>query len=373
MGGLMEAMMSGSGWEGLISAMHASFDADQKDLSATQENRKGNTNADLLICTTLVGGSLLSDNSTIAQLTSQDGTKAFYSNPAFWLIPTSGSESWNVPGVDLKSAKLSTGSLPPVAVEDVLPVPSVTKVSAMSSAANGITANPELSALFQPQDIYEEMFGSGLEPSNGICTTTGETCSFPSMMAVDGCYVDNLGLALNVGYMQKKFPGKNLALIAVSSEMCERKTDPTCIQSVRGSAFRSLFSDAPYSKVEGWLPATVPGPDRTIFKESITDEEALGQQTGYGGMTFVTGTFTTVQNDHFGVAAGTKVSLIVLNVNGPLYLQGAGPGVPEGGVEGLSSVAVNAYNSIKQITAAFEKNEKVSSDDAFLYYQTVKA
>jgi len=252
----------------------------------------------------------------------------------------------------------------------MLPQPTVTKIGSMSSAANGITANPELSALMTPQSQYSELFGSDLNPDNGVCTTPDEKCSFPSMMAIDGCYSDNLGFALNVGYLQKKFPGKSLRLMAVSSLLCDRTSDPTCIKGINGSAFRSFFSKSPYPTAQGWLPAMVPGPNRTIFAESITDEEALGQPTGHGGMTFVTGTFTTVENKHFGVAAGTRVALIVLNVNGPLYMQPAGPGVPAGGVAGLSLVARNAYNSMKAIISALSANGKVSSDSAFLYYQT---
>jgi len=363
-------------WEGLITAMYDGFGSGLAGMPALSANRAGNKNADLLICTTLNGGSLMTDNSTIVQLSSTDGTKAFHSNPAFWLVPTSGSSSWHVPGVDLATAIWTAGSAKDsqstTTVSQILPTPTVTKVGAMSSAANGITANPELSALMKPQSQYSKIFGSGLNPANGVCSTPAETCSFPSMIAIDGCYVDNLGLALNVGYLQKKFPGKNLRLMAISSELCDRTTDPTCITGVKQSAFRSLFANSPYPTVEGWLPATVPGPSRIIFAESITDEDALGQQTGYGGMSFVTGTFTTVQNNHFGVAAGTKVSILVLNVNGPLYLQPLGPGVPAGGVAGLSSVALNAYKSMKEILSAYSINEKVTSGAAFLYYQTVQ-
>jgi hypothetical protein len=360
-------------WEAMITAMYNGFSTGLDVTPALNENRAGNKHADLLFCTTLNGASLLSDNSTVVQLSStsgSNGTNAFYSNPAFWLVPTTGSASWSVPGVDLSAAMWTADFQSSTNASHVLPAPTVTKIGAMSSAANGITANPQLSALMTPQSQYSALFGEKY-PGNGVCTTPGETCSFPSMMAIDGCYSDNLGFALNVGYLQKKFPGKKLRLMAVSSLICDRTADPTCIAGVNGSAFRSFFADSPYPTVEGWLPAVVPGPNRTIFAESLTDEQALGQQTGHGGMTFVTGTFTTVQNDHFGVAAGTKVSIIVLNVNGPQYLQPVGPGVPAGGVAGLSSVATNAYKSMNAILSALSTNQRVTSDSAFLYYQTV--
>jgi len=357
-------------WEGMITAMYEAFSSGLSATPALNGNRAGNKNADLLFCTTLNGESLMSDNSTVVQLSSTSGASAFYSNPAFWLVPTTGSASWSVPGVDLSAAKWTAGSESTTDASQILPTPTVTKIGAMSSAANGITANPELSARMTPQSQYSALFGDK-NPSNGVCTTPAETCSFPSMMAIDGCYSDNLGFALNVGYLQKKFPGNKLRLMAVSSLICDRTADPTCIAGVNVSAFRSFFADSPYPSAEGWLPAIVPGPNRTIFAESITDEQALGQQTGHGGMTFVTGTFTTVQNDYFGVAAGTKVSIIILNVNGPQYLQPVGPGVPAGGVAGLSSVADSAYKSVNAILSAFSTNRQVTSDSAFLYYQTV--
>jgi len=380
-------------WEGLNTGMHKGFDPSTAGLPATNANRKGNTNADLLICIALNGQSLMSDNTTVSQMVT-DGKIAFHSNPAFWSVPTSGEGGWTVPGVDLaKTAWTAEGNFQND-FRIILPTPSVTKVSAMSSAAHAITANPELSALFQPnpelsalfqpQDQYAAMFpGMFTGPSsNGVCTTEGDECRFPSMMAMDGCYVDNQGFALNVGYLQKKFPGKNLRLMAVNSELCDRTADPTCIEGVRASAFRSLFAGGPYPAVEFTNPATsppfgaiVPGPDRTIFRERITDEEALGQQTGFGGMTFTTGTFTTVQNDRFGVAAGTKVAILILNVNGPQYLMPAGdPRTPaHGGADGISDVALHAYKSMNNVLGGYALNKKLTSDEAFLYYQSVKA
>lgn len=372
MEGMVETIMSGeTHWEGMVASMYTSFDNTLRDMPALQANMAGFKGADLLFSTTLLGKSLMSDGSTVVEFSSE-GKPTFFSNPAYWVIPTEGFAHWMVPGVDLKNATWTAGSESTTNPGDILPEPTVTKIGSMSSAANGITAGPELSKLFEPQSQYIDTFGSGLNPDNGICTTAGFGCSFPSMMAIDGCYTDNLGFALNVGYLQRKFPRKNLRMMGISAEVCERSTDPMCIQSVNGSAFRSLFANSPYPTVEGWLPAIVPGPNRTIFAESITDEQAFGQVTGHGGMSFVTGTFTTVRNDYFGVAAGTKVAIVILNVNGPTYLQPDGPEDAQKKA-GLSSVAVDAYNSVKALHTALDSNAKVTSESAFLYYQTVKA
>merc|ERR1712188_60770 len=107
----------------------------------------------------------------------------------------------------------------------------------------------------------------------------------------------------------------------------------------------------------GWLPAIVPGPNRIIFAESITDAQALGAKTNFGAMTYTTGTFTTVQNDHFGVAAGTKVTLVVVNANGPTYLQGTTPAQQET----LSAVATDAYGSVKSILETFKADVSIGN------------
>jgi hypothetical protein len=265
---------------------------------------------------------------------------------------------WTVQGDSTKSA----------GAKDILKPPSVGKIGTASSAANAITANKGLAASFSPQSYFKATFQSNYpNPDNGVCTTPGKTCKFPSSMTMDGCYADNLGFALNVGYLQKKYPGKHLRLLGVTSDMCDRAKDPTCIKAVSEASFRSFFADSPHPTVEGWLPSIVPGPNRIIFKESITDAQAIGQQTGFGGLTFVTGTFTTVRNDHFGVAAGTKVTLLVSNINGPQYLQAQ----TTAQTAGLGEVAINSYGSWQRIMSTFEKKHEVDSSKAFLYYQTV--
>jgi len=384
MPGLFGAFGAGiTTWEGIIGGMYG-WDKANLDKPALAKNRAGFQKADLLFCTSFAGASsLMSDNSTVVQMTA-NGTVMSETVPAFWRVPgssTSGVSNWNIPDAhsgphadpsDLRSLAWNIEGDSSQMTSDeatVLPTPTVSKIGAMSSAANGITANPVLSAAFTPASAYSSMFGSGINPDNGVCTSANEPefkCQFPSMMAMDGCYSDNLGFALNVGYLQKKHPGKKLRLMSVSSEMCDRTTDPTCLESVKGSSFRSLFADSPYPTTEGWLPAIVPGPNRTIFAESITDMQALGQQTGAGGMTFTTGTFTTIENTRFGVAAGTTVAILTLNLNGPLYLQGQSAGQ----TAGLSQVAANSYASWKSLFSTLSKNQGLDSAEAYLYYQT---
>jgi len=366
-------MMSGATsftWEGLIAPMYSQNAAS----AAVQSNRAGNTNADLLICTTLAAEtSLMSDGKTVQM--SKDGTVFPFSTPAFWSVPTDTSKTaqWNVPDAnptdpaDLSGLEWSvvgdSSIAPHTDVASIFKTPTVSKIGSMSSAANGASANPALKAKFQSGgagNTWDDLFGAGdgmpVQGSGaGVCLTDADTCSFPGMMTMDGCYSDNLGFALNVGYLQRKFPGKKLRIMAMTSDMCDKTTDPTCLKAVTESSWRSFFADSPYPKVEGWLPAIVPGPDRTIFAESITDTQALGKKTGYGSMTYTTGTFTTVKNDHFGVAAGTSVTLLVINANGPTFLQGQ----TAAQMAELSAVATDAYSSVTDLLATFKKTGKL--------------
>merc|ERR1711998_496691 len=154
---------------------------------------------------------------------------------------------------------------------------------------------------------------------------------------IDGCYSDNTGLALNIGHLQKKHPGMQLNMFVVNSNQCDRSKDANCIQSIHESTFRNLFSDSPYPAIasEGWIDGgagiSVPTVDRVVFKESITDEQALGSKVNHGwavgndDVTMMTGTFTTVENRAFGVSAGSTVRLVVFNANSAAPLQPASP------------------------------------------------
>jgi hypothetical protein len=387
MEGLLTGSLTGDGtWEAGITGMNSWDAADMTDQPATPANRNGNKAGDVIIATTFMGDSLLSDNTTISQM-KVNGVDAFFSVPGYYAIPADTTESpaYGIPTAsatdptDLSALTWEANGVSATAAEVIATLPTASKIGGMSSAASAITGNPELMTATIAANTggmaeFEAVMGSGQTPANSVCTTASETCEFPAAMTMDGCYSDNLALALNVGYQQRKYPGKKLRFMAVTSNMCNRTSDPTCYNSVQGSSFRSFFADSPYPNIEGgWFYSTdpnemyqVPGPNRQIFSESITDMQALGQQTGVGGMTLVTGTFTTVDNTAFGVAAGTEVSLVVLMVNGPMYIVAGGVGDSEG----LAQVAENAYQSWNTMFSAYESTGSLSSSSAFLYYQT---
>merc|ERR1711998_487241 len=128
------------------------------------------------------------------------------------------------------------------------------------------------------------------------------------------------------------------------------------------STFRNQFSDSPYPTTasEGWINGgagiTVPTVNRVIFKEAITDEQALGQPVGNDSITVMTGTFTTVENTAFGVSAGTTVRLVVFNANSAAALQPASPD----DMAQLSAVAQATFSVAKTVLDDMQQPSKAS-------------
>ena len=80
-----------------------------------------------------------------------------------------------------------------------------------------------------------------------------------------------------------------------------------------------LFANSSYATKIPIMHWTVPTVSPQVFKEelSINDFEC-GGHVDAAPMTYMAGVFTTVENKLFGVVAGSKVQLVVLNVNSPL-------------------------------------------------------
>lgn len=326
-------------WVPLISEMYKGFDPElDVTKAATPANRVATSvDADLLVCTSLVVQGLMSDSTTSTLQTKGAPVKAL-ELPAYWAIPKSGKPSWNVPEVseaDLTVKSDATGKTAPL----VLPPPSVATIGAMSSAASGGSGAPALKAATLPLNKNSEEEWCKQFPCSGpheaevaVCSNAAaddiNKCTFPAARFIDGAFTENQALALSIGHMQKKHPGKVLKIIGTNADACDVPADP--VQCVKVSSMRSLFANGPYSTDTGeWRPYVIPSPNRTIFAESITDEEALGKAVGPGSFlnykpTYLKGTFTTIDNVHFGVVAGTKVDLTLINMNGgPLQAMSA--------------------------------------------------
>merc|ERR1711998_165996 len=344
---------------------------------ATPEHRlAGATNAELLIATNIATQSLMSDGSTTTLLdVTEVELPAYYSIPAAYSGQHNTNSSWSVPFAlgafpmvqrddgSTSTAVQSTLGRDNDARTQALQLPTLVNVhavGAMSSSAIGAAGAPGIKAGSTPTAQFCDWFPCphvkndnfdnskhGNVAESAICSDSsqGAHCSFPSVRFIDGCYSDNTGLALNIGHLQKRHPGEMLSIFVVNSNQCDRSKDAECMQSIHESTFRNLFSDSPYPDVasEGWIDAgagiNVPTVNRVIFEQVISDEQALGKAVGTEGVTVMTGTFTTLDNQAFGVSAGTSVRLVVFNANSAAPLQ---PASPDDMVK-LSAVAKNSF------------------------------
>lgn len=340
-GGMGKAMQACGGamncQTGLISGMYEGFNPKfDATKAASPENRLATAgNADYLVCTSLVVQGLMSDNTTTTLYKGPEPLKAL-DFPAYWAIPKSAKPTWNVPEIsvaDLTVKSDATGKTAPL----VLPPPSVGTIGAMSSAASGGSGVPALKAATlaanqKSTEMWCKQFpcSGPHEAETAVCSNAAaddiNNCTFPSVRFIDGAFTENQALALAIAHMQKKHPGKMLTIIGTNADACDGTADP--IQCVKISSMRSLFANGPYPTDTGeWRPYVIPSPNRTIFAESITDEQALGTAIGPATVTqqtYLAGVFTTIDNVHFGVSAGTKVDLTLINMNGgPLQAMNA--------------------------------------------------
>jgi len=319
-------------------------------------------NAELLVGTTLVGEGLMTDNST-TQIKFGDSNIEF-ELPAYWTIASAGTGEWVIPKYNIADLKVHPGknSAPWTPRALSLPTPTAGTVASMSSAASGATAAPALRAMCKPQDQFCSVFPCSGAHLDSVATCSDASandinhCAFPSVRFIDGAFTENLGLAINVGHLQKKFPGKPLRLFALSNNGCDRKTDPLCHDSIRNTSIFSMFANAPYSEVAVWLPYIVPAVNRQIFKESVTEAQVVGKELE-GGMSFMTGTFTTVANKYFGITAGSTVELILLNTNSEAPLQPS----DAASMSLLDDCAQYAYDNAKKIIETLQSKGCVSS------------
>lgn len=304
----------------------------------------------------------MTDNST-TQIKFGDSNIEF-ELPAYWTIASAGTGEWVIPKYNIADLKVHPGknSAPWTPRALSLPTPTAGTVASMSSAASGATAAPALRAMCKPQDQFCSVFPCSGAHLDSVATCSDASandinhCAFPSVRFIDGAFTENLGLAINVGHLQKKFPGKPLRLFALSNNGCDRKTDPLCHDSIRNTSIFSMFANAPYSEVAVWLPYIVPAVNRQIFKESVTEAQVVGKELE-GGMSFMTGTFTTVANKYFGITAGSTVELILLNTNSEAPLQPS----DAASMSLLDDCAQYAYDNAKKIIETLQSKGCVSS------------
>lgn len=215
-----------------------------------------------------------------------------------------------------------------------LELPTVGKAAAMSSAAAGILAAPQLLRHVIEEkagDVAGFAFFEGVISLNlqslGVCTgpDKSSTCDFPSLRLLDGGYTDNSGVALLVGKMQKeRGVGVPLRIAVLNSDGClAGVTSLTCEDAAAGN-WGDLFG------VQSWQPGfmnfegvNVPSVDAQVFatpSAAALFATPLNITKGPHLMTYTAIHATTIDAPDWGVKEGTTVELINFQINSPLSM-----------------------------------------------------
>jgi len=330
-------------WELFVTAMLETFTEGMGEKSATQENRATGTSYDVLFCTSIASKSQMTgiaeDMSNIRL--GSDPVQPLY--PAAWLLGSDGDGTWKIPHslskmtVEL-AASMSSWWSPPPAEPAVLDTPSIGKVASMSSAAAGLLGAPQLLhraiSYYFTQDgntiastLKTKMAMATVEaaPWQGmaVCSNNVSECAYPDVRLLDGGYTDDSGIALLISRLQAKYGAKTpLRIAALDSNQCDYGSGDdlktACTASVSyESELLFITSGTQASEVDEQMFTSNLQRNTAIFDADWgTTELGLdASKPGNHNMTYHVGTYTTIQNTLFGVQAGTRVTLMVFNIN----------------------------------------------------------
>jgi len=215
-----------------------------------------------------------------------------------------------------------------------LDLPTLGKAAAMSSAAAGILAAPQLLRYVIEEkagDVagyaaFEGLINLNLQ-SLAVCTgpRPSSGCAFPSLRLLDGGYSDNSGVALLIGKMQKEHGvGTPLRLALLNSDGCVEGVASKLCQDAAAGNWGDLFG------VQSWKPGFmdfegiyVPSVNSQVFATPSPGSlfaTPLNITNGTHPMTYTALTATTIDAPEWGVKEGTTVELFNFQINSPISM-----------------------------------------------------
>jgi len=304
-----------------------------------------------------------------------DGAKGPPLVPMAWQVPASaaGTEaSWFSPQHSIDSMTVSKPgywwwSSPVTAALD-LPNPNVGKVASMSSAAAAILGTEELVehlALEQATKSWQRPAAKAagkaaqrvLNVANlqGMATCSGENkgtddhmkCKFPSVRFADGGYADDSSIATNIAKMQREFTRETvLKVVALDSNPCtaaDCHDDSKTLADTQVYNWGSLFKETGESL--GSSRNAMLNLNNQIFAEPFSAADMTGRRLDSTSKVSISkGTFTTIQNDVYGVLPGQQVDMLVVHINAALSTEVVDSG--EETTKAFADVAQSTYQSL---------------------------
>jgi len=205
---LNAAAVSHFSWELFIGAM---LDEYTPQLSVSPANvLPGHLDADLLVCTAISQGSILS-TSSYSRVTVDGVAPPETLIPVAWHIPATASQSsgaaWWSPKYRISSMQVTQRrrrrNTRSSGLAEALSSPTVGKAAAMSSAAAGFLGSSSLLNSGLTQLLVDKLNLQGMAVCGGsLSADHPRDCDYPSVRLIDGGFADDSGIATVVAKLQ---------------------------------------------------------------------------------------------------------------------------------------------------------------------------
>ena len=148
-------------------------------------------------------------------------------------------------------------------------------------------------------------------------STDHQKCQFQSVRFADGGYADDSAIATNIAKMQTESPrSKVLKIVALDSNYCTAQDCSDGSASLATSQEYNWATLFPGDQGKNWISHNL---KNTIFVEPLSSAEMTGQRlTSTSKVTISKGTFTTIENEAYGIHQGQTVNMLVVHINANL-------------------------------------------------------
>lgn len=265
--------------------------------------------------------------------------------------------------------------------------PTVSQVASASSAALGGFSGDAPSVLAQATSMISyEIQNSGLSLKEraeyqsllnefstivysyqlfgriSVCSQWPSECSTSDSQFIDGAYTDGLTLALNIGEYQTVDAGDLSTTLKVIVTNNNYMTDSNVkFLSYFQTDFNAGVAPGDYlwapSESSNGTAAPTPWRSYQIFSDYLDDEslDAKLQPIVGTNLTYALVNATTLDNAAFGVRAGQKVEMLLLQINSPIPTTLVGRNVTQANMVPLADMAESISNStaLMEIVQAF--------------------
>ncbi|CAB9520255.1 expressed unknown protein [Seminavis robusta] len=242
----------------------------------------------------------------------------------------------------------------------------VAQVASCSSAAVG-TASPTIPSTFahawsQPRaGIHQAegvsslavligydlavgaIYNAPIMDNVAVCGQWPEPCGATDGWFIDGGFVDNPSVAINVAqYHQRADANLTKTLKMVLTNTNQQYINSTYVTAQLQQYYATDFNDGIAPGEYIWIPSSqVPRRSAQFFGDTLSEQDLIDSLEPIEGSNMTTQllTGTTIDNPAFGIRAGQNVQILVLNLNEPITTFIAGQTIINNTMEPLAEMA----------------------------------